>query len=278
MNLPKASYGLALLIICLAAATGLAAPHGGFCENYKHSNGKKVAFNDLREITLPNLSLLEVDGKRNGGIKVTGENRADILIRACVRTWAESDAAARAFANNTRIETAGFVRAENPDESAKWSVSYQILVPTMTNLKLRARNGGISIKAVNGTLEFETRNGGIKLDGLAGDVRGRTTNGGVKVILAGNTWVGGGLDVETKNGGVKLMMPANYSANVETGTVNGGFRSDFAELAVEKKKGDNSYYQRNKRVNASLNGGGAPIRVMTTNGGVKISSLTGKKL
>ena len=84
-----------------------------------------------------------------------------------------------------------------------WSISYQVLVPFMTNLKLTAHNGGISIDSVNGNLEFETKNGGLKVQGVGGNVKGRTQNGGVKVILSGNFFSGNGLNVETKNGGVK---------------------------------------------------------------------------
>jgi hypothetical protein len=283
MNLGKLflRYGLILMFVSLFATVGFAnngTAHGGeFCDNNNYSNGDKVSFRDLREIKLPNLSLLEVDGKKNGGISVKGENRTDILVRACVQTWAETDAEAKAFANNTRIETSGYVRAENGNGEENWSVSYQILVPTSTNLKLTAHNGGISISSVNGTLEFETKNGGLHLANVSGNVKGRTTNGGVHVNLSGNTWNGSGLDVETTNGGVKLMLPVNYSANIETGTVNGGLKSDFPELSVEKDEKDGRYYRQNKHINASLNGGGAPIRVLTTNGGVSISSSTDSK-
>ena len=122
-------------------------------------------------------------------------------------------------------------------------------------------------------MEFETVNGGVSLKDVAGDVRGRTTNGGVKVSLSGTTWSGTGLDVATTNGGVKLELPAIYSANIETGTVNGGFKSDIQGLDVEPttERG-----HRPKWVSASLNGGGAPIKVFTTNGGVKITSADGR--
>ena len=130
---------------------------------------------------------LTVDGKKNGGISVKGENRSDILVRACVQTWSNTEAEANNLAKSIRIETAGTVRAEGADDEKNWSVSYQILVPRNTNLKLNAHNGGISISDVEGTLEFETKNGGLHLSNLAGDVRGRTANGGVHVELSGNT-------------------------------------------------------------------------------------------
>ena len=120
---------------------------------------------------------------------------------------------------------------------------------------------------VDATAEFETQNGGIHLSDVAGNVRGRTTNGGVHVELSGNSGKGTGLDLQTTNGGVHLSMPETYAARIETGTVNGGFKSDISALNIERT--DN---RRSVRFSTDLNGGGAPIRVVTTNGGVKIKA------
>ena len=140
---------------------------------------------------------------------------------------------------------------------------------------LNAHNGGISINSVDGTLNFETSNGGVSLYDVAGDVKGRTTNGGVNVSLSGSSWKGSGLDVTTTNGGVNLSLPENYAANIETGTVNGGFNSDIASLNIEKPdRGERG--SRPLKINAPINGGGAPIRVVTTNGGVRINSADRK--
>lgn len=240
-----------------------------FCSN-NWSNGDKVSSSELRETTVSGGSLT-VDGKRNGGIKVKGENRSDILIRACVQTWGTTAEEAAVLAKSIRVETGGTVRAEGASDENGWSVSYQILVPRNTNLKLTTMNGGIGISDVEGTIEFDAKNGGIHLSNLAGDVKGRTTNGGLHIELTGNTWKGSGLDVETTNGGVKLSMPQNYAASVETGTVNGGFKSDIAALSLQDDPNENKW-NRKKRITASINGGGAPIRVITTNGGIKIDS------
>ncbi len=245
-----------------------------FCSGDNWSNGEKVSFKELREMTIPSTGSLAVDGGKNGGIKVKGADRADILVRACVQSWGTSEEAARAVASGIRISTGGTVKAEaNGDE--QWGVSYEIQVPRNTDLNLKAHNGGISIYSVEGRLQFETQNGGVGLSDVSGDVRGRTTNGGVKVSLTGNSWRGSGLDVTTTNGGVHLTMADTYAANIETGTVNGGFRSDIPALSVttEEVKGAERH-NRATRLNTSLNGGGAPIRVITTNGGVNISSAS----
>ena len=247
-----------------------------FCSN-NWSNGDKVSGSELREVTVSGGSLT-VDGKRNGGISVRGENRSDILIRACVQTWAATAEEAAQLAKSIRIETGGTVRAEGVSEENGWSVSYQILVPRSTNLNLTTMNGGIHISDVEGTIEFKAKNGGIHLSNLAGDVRGKTTNGGLHIELTGNTWKGNGIDVETTNGGVHLSMPENYGARFETRTVNGGFKSDIAALAVEKETDENGYRKQGVNINKEINGGGALVRVVTTNGGVKISANSTPKL
>lgn len=270
---------LSMALCCLSAATTalFAQERSEHKSKYKEfcadswSSGDKVSFRDLRELTVAPTSMLTVDGKRNGGIRVIGENRGDVLVRACVQTWGETEEEARRAAQNIRIETGSVIRAENMSDETKGSVSYEIRVPRMTNMKLTAHNGGIGISSVDGMIEFETKNGGVSLNDVAGSVKGRTTNGGVSVKLSGATWRGSGLDVETTNGGVNLSMPPNYAARIETGTVNGGFKSNIGGLNIEKDDNE-TRWSRKKRVSADLNGGGAPIRVITTNGGVNISA------
>ena len=245
-----------------------------FCSNSNWNNDENTSVRDLREMTLPSSSDVNVDGNRNGGVSVKGEDRSDVLVRACVQAWAKTEDEAKAIAAGVKINTSQTINAENSGEEKNWSVSYEIRVPRNTNLNIKAHNGGISISEVNGTMTFETTNGGVSLSGLSGSVKGRTTNGGVNVKLAGRSWTGSGLEVVTSNGGVNLVMSKDYSANVETGTVNGGYKSDIPSLAIttEDIKGD--YYRpQNKRIQTNLNGGGAPIKVSTTNGGVRISTI-----
>lgn len=276
-------YGLGAVLLFICAGIVLSQEKPGkmavkgehkmskeFCSN-NWSNGEKVSVNDLREMPVPSSGILNIDGGRNGGIRVIGENRTDVLIRACVQAWGSTEEAARAIVSGIRISTNGIIKADGPGEG--WSVSYEAHVPQNTNLKLTAHNGGISIKSVEGSLEFETTNGGVSLANVAGDVRGKTTNGGVTVSLTGNAWKGTGLDVATTNGGVNLTVPQGYAANIETGTVNGGFKSDIPELNVTTENVLGGW-RRSVEIRTAINGGGAPIRVTTRNGGVRIGTST----
>ena len=256
---------LFVLLINSGAANAQEKDENNFCRN-NNSWGNKSHFYDLREIKAASTGLLTVDGRKNGGISVKGENRSDILIRACVQTQGNSDGEARSIAQNIKIQTGSVIKAENVNEEINWSVSYQILVPYKTNLSLVAKNGGISLNNVEGDINFETINGGINVYQIAGNVKGRTKNGGINARLLGKSWKGQGLDLETTNGGVRLTLPEDYSAKLETATVNGGFKSDL-ELTIKLRE-----YRRGVNIKTDINGGGAPIRVVTVNGGVRINS------
>lgn len=266
MKLRYSFYLLLLFVLCMPIANRGQDKEKNreFCQNYS-SWGGRPSFNEVREMTVAKPELLTVDGKKNGGISIKGENRSDVLIRACVQTWGDSESEVRSMAQNIKIQTGSVIQAESPADE-NWSVSYQILVPRNTNLKLTANNGGISIGGVEGNMDFETKNGGISVKDVAGNVKGRTKNGGVNAKLEGKSWKGTGLDLETTNGGVNLTLPENYSARLETATVNGGFSSDM-ELTVKLKE-----FRRGVNINTDINGGGAPVRVVTTNGGVRINS------
>jgi Putative adhesin len=249
-----------------------------FCHNW--SDGDRHNLNEVREFTVPSSGSVTVDGGMNGGVSIIGGDRSDVFIRACVQTYGKTVEDSSALAKGITIQTGSVIKADGPSdakngwgENKGWGVSYRIYVPRNTNLKLTTHNGGIKISGVNGTMEFDALNGGIKLNDIAGNVKGRTVNGGIHVELAGKSWSGTGLDVQTTNGGVKITMPENYAAHVETGTVNGGFKSDIAGLAPPPvDENQRKYGHRAVRINTDINGGGAPIRLITTNGGVKIST------
>lgn len=246
-----------------------------FCGDNNWSHNGRESVNELREVTIPAGGTITVDGRQNGGVSIKGEDRSDILVRSCVQAWAESREAAKTKLAAIKINTSGTIRAEAGDDD-HWSVSFELIVPRSSNVNLTARNGGIAIRGIDGNAEFETQNGGVFLSDVAGNFKGRTTNGGVYVKLMGNNWKGTGLDVTTTNGGVKILMPGNYAANIETGTVNGGFSTDIAALK-QPRDDDDKWRHRPVKINTSLNGGGAPIRVVTTNGGVNISNALGKE-
>lgn len=257
-------------VIALAAGAALAQKKDGSMqcrEGDTWNEGRLRNHCEIREQTVA-AGPLTVDAGKNGGVSVKGWERNEILVRSRIQTAAPSGAEAEQLAKEVRVETGGMrVHAEGPAsrDDFHWSVSYEIFVPLRSDLSLEANNGGISISDVSGKLEFKTLNGGVSLRRVGGNVRGTTTNGGVHVELSGNRWDGETLDVRTTNGGVNLVMPDNYSAHLETSTVNGNVSVDFPLNVPLTERG-----RMPKDISIDLGSGGATVRAVTTNGGVRV--------
>jgi len=228
-------------------------------------NNGRGRFCELRTYTISPATRISVDGGANGGVAFIGENRRDVRIVARVQASADDDATASEIARQIRIFTdGGRIHSEGPSHRnhTSWSVSYDVYVPSQTNLEANTENGGISAQDVRGEMNFEATNGGIHLSDVGGSVRARTTNGGVVANLSGTTWQGQGLDLQTTNGGATVYVPRGYNALLETGTTNGGMRVDFP-ITVRGSL--------NRHISTQLGSGGPTVRVITTNGGVRIA-------
>lgn len=261
---------LTSIALCLAATAAFAqaddARYSLACRD-QHSYGEdaRARHCEVKEQTLAATGgTLDVDGMKNGGISAKGWDRGETLVRYRLQTHAPTQAGADTLAAQIRVTTAGGrIRAEGPEQNgdARWDVSYEVFVPRRSNLSLRTHNGGISLSDVSGRISFRARNGGVALRNLGGSVTGETTNGGLSVVLTGSNWEGEGLDVRTTNGGLSISVPDNYSARLETGTVNGSLVVSPAIAEVTSKT---------KQLSLDLGSGGTNLRIHTTNGGVSV--------
>ncbi|TGE25043.1 hypothetical protein E5K00_07555 [Hymenobacter aquaticus] len=222
---------------------------------------------EIRELTMPapGARKLTIDGRANGGITVKGWDGADVRVRAKVSTWAKTDAEAAQLAKKLTISSAGnTLRAQGPEQNDQgWAVSYEVFVPRKTALALTTVNGGISLSNLDSEVQFEAVNGGVSLSNVSGRVKGQTVNGGLNIRLAGTKWEGQGLDVTTTNGGITWDLPKNYSARLYTSTMMGSIKAD--NLTVTKSG------FMHKEIAANLGQGGASLKAVTTNGGIKVN-------
>ncbi len=262
----------ALLLLGLGASEAKAqwtATGDDWCEDrWRNRDSERVC--ETYEADFADAGRLFVDGGRNGGVEVTGWNGDRVSVRA--KVWAQAEDGARALEIVDEIRLSmddGRLEADGPGTARResWGVSWEVLVPRETDVRIETMNGGISVADVRGDIDFKALNGGVHLSAVAGRVTGRTTNGGLHVELDGRSWDGDGLDVETTNGGVTLEVPVDYSARLETGTVNGGIHLDFP-VTVQGRLG--------RRLATTLGEGGATVRAVTTNGGVRIVRASGR--
>jgi len=236
------------------------------CRDNGNWYGDRLVGNcEIREQTLAPSGPLAIDGRQNGGVSVKGWDQNQVLVRARIQTGAPSEVEAKQLAQEVRIEVGGnkiFASGPENNRDRHWDVSYEIFVPRRSDVSVETHNGGIAIVDVNGKIDFDATNGGVVLRRIGGAVHGSTTNGGLVIELNGVRWDGETLDVSTTNGGVIMSVPENYSAHLETGTVNGGISVDFP-VTIQGKI--------NKQLAVDLGGGGATVKARTTNGGVRIT-------
>lgn len=210
----------------------------------------------------PTASSLTFDPDANGGIELTGWDKDSVAISVRIQTGARTKDAARDLAKDIQVKISGSsVRVEGPSHSRShnWGVMLVVMVPRKIGLVAETTNGPLSVEGVSGTIDLRATNGPVSLDGVSGDVHARVQNGPLHVELAGSGWEGKGLDAEAVNGPVDLALPEHYNAELETGTVNGP--TDFQVPMTVTLKG-----RRNDRIHTTLGKGGAPVRVVTTNG------------
>jgi DUF4097 and DUF4098 domain-containing protein YvlB len=269
-RLALAVLGLVSLVSIIAAQDKKAVQKSLDCLE-RGSEDRLKTHCEIKELTLT-AGAISVDGRQNGGVKVKGWDRNEVLVRYRIESRAPTKDEADQLASQVTIATSNRrVHAEGPEgrEDHYWSVGYEVFVPYRTDLSLQAQNGGIAINDVQGKLEFSTTNGGVHLSGVGGSVRGGTTNGGLHVDLTGTRWEGETLDVKTTNGGVHLSIPEGYSAHLETGTTNGRVRFGFAVNVPTNERG-----RYPNQISTDLGSGGPTIRVITTNGSVHVGRPT----
>jgi len=242
------------------------------CNNISRDISRERSLScEVRESNLGPSGRLDIEPGHNGGITVKGWAQNSVLVRARLEAWAENDTEARNIASQIRVEAAGGqIRATGPDFDGflrsdryrSWTVSFEIFTPWNTDLTMGSHNGGITISDIRGRIDFQSHNGGVRLARVGGDVKGETHNGEINAELNGNTWEGRQLELSTHNGGVTLLLPASYSASLETDSNRGRLDSDFP-VTVRGRLDE-------KNLNFNIGSGGPLIKVSTHNGGIRL--------
>jgi hypothetical protein len=207
----------------------------------------------------------------NGKIDVepSGGDRVEVVAQKTAKAGSP-EAAKEALTRIEIVEDASpdAVRIETkvPRSSglfrASGEVRYLVKVPPNANAKFRTVNGGIEIAGLDGRVEAETTNGGIRAREIGGPIDASTTNGGVEVDVT--RIADPGVNLSCTNGGIKLRVPPDARATISASVTNGGVSAEGLSLETSQAT--------RRRLEARLNGGGPPIRIEGTNGGITIAS------
>jgi hypothetical protein len=144
-------------------------------------------------------------------------------------------------------------------------VRWTVKVPQGVQVDLKTTNGGVQLNGLQGDVHAQTTNGGVTGKHLASTtVEASAVNGGIEIELARPLPADGRIELETVNGGVTLELPESSHATINARAVNGGVRVTDLDVTTQGEPSK-------RRLDGTLNGGGAKVSLETTNGGVRLA-------
>lgn len=202
----------------------------------------------------------------NGTVEVQGWDQDVVEVHA-VKTAKvrESDLERVSIDVNAQPSGVSIMTRYPQDEGVEVAVEYTIHVPHGVKVEhLGTVNGTLRVAGVEDVRELHSVNGNIEVFGADSTVHARTTNGNVRLELSHIHGVAGTF-AETTNGSLLLAIPADTQADLEARSLNGNFQS---ELPVEMQSS-----QKPREMHGRLGQGGAPIKLHTVNGGIRVVAL-----
>jgi hypothetical protein len=250
-----------------AAALALATAVVAGC-NLELSAGAEARDQWTRNYTLAQGGTVEIR-EPNGTIRieaVDGE-RVDVVAERIAR--ASSDEAAKDLLSKmeiaedispNRISLDGTHRAGARILHGSRKVNYTVKVPRWAKVAVHTSNGVVDVAGLAGALRVEATNGSVHARGLESSAQVETTNGTARLEFAkiGDQ----GITCETTNGTIVVSVPKDARATVSARVTNGAIRRENLSLEVIE--------QSQRRLDGTLNGGGAEIRLSATNGTIRI--------
>ncbi|HJU43468.1 MAG TPA: hypothetical protein VJ691_11660 [Vicinamibacterales bacterium] len=213
----------------------------------------------------------------NGRITAEPTDGKEIIVEGRRTAKAHTDEGARERLSQLEIreEVGGStVRVESrPPRMSGFGgheIEWTVKIPKGLIVDLRTVNGGVRINGLSGEIYARSTNGGVKGSKLIVDkIEASVTNGGVDIELGAPLDSTDLVELSSVNGGVTLALPAESKATIAARAVNGGVRvSDDLNTTREEESQE---FERRRRFNGTMNGGGARVSATTTNGGVRIT-------
>ncbi|MEP7380924.1 MAG: DUF4097 family beta strand repeat-containing protein [Gemmatimonadota bacterium] len=122
-------------------------------------------------------------------------------------------------------------------------------------------NGEVSVDNVGGSVRARSGNGDVTIGTINGPVNASSGNGDVRVSmdrLTGND----DMEFTSGNGRIEVVVPSDFSADVEANSGNGGVSTDFP-ITIHGKLSPS-------RLRGTIGNGGRRLRMSTGNGSMEI--------
>jgi len=148
------------------------------------------------------------------------------------------------------------------------------------SVRAQTGGGGIRVMYVAGPMQVESNEGSICLTRVASSVQAATGGGTITAWISPDTSssspsgairLAGASQLSSGSGDIIVYLPSNLAANIEAIVETGGEKRIEADPALALQINiSGSGYAKGWR---SLNGGGAPLKLKTTSGRIKLQLL-----
>ena len=241
-------------------------------------------------------------GSGDIAVRTGGGNTVRIVGRVRVnRRSDDPQGELQAIQANPPIEQQGNeVRIGRTDDSGRGrmhyvSISYELVVPSETELRANSGSGDVTIVGIDGPIDSHTGSGDIVAMGIAGGFEAHTGSGDVELDQASaggveiNTGSGnieaegvrGGLRINTGSGDIAVDGEAtnDWRLTASSGGITIRLPSDAAfDLEAESSSGNIDIDHplttqgsiRRNRLRGQVRGGGVRIELKTTSGRIRI--------
>jgi hypothetical protein len=204
-----------------------------------------------------------------GDVEITAWDRDEVLVQATKRSSDPrrlNDAQVVVDSSSDLVSIRTQYTGADAEHPA--SVEYHIMVPRGANLEnVKLINGGLSISGVAGPVKASSVNGHIKADRLTGQADLSTVNGRLEADFQSLSRCNP-ISLTSVNGPIRLSLPSGAGATVSAQNLSGGIDADFGR-AWRAPSGH--------KLEASIHGGGAMIRLHNVNGGISIHSTWSRR-
>src|SRR5712664_3171353 len=140
--------------------------------------------------------------------------------------------------------------------------------------------GGIRVMYVSGPMELESSSGSICLTRVAGALQAATSGGTITAWInpeppsgGGNVRLAGASQLASGNGDIIVFLPRNLAANIDAVVANGGEHRIEADPELHMTMLASANGSGSVHGTAVLHGGGAPLKLRTTGGKIRLKFL-----
>jgi DUF4097 and DUF4098 domain-containing protein YvlB len=123
--------------------------------------------------------------------------------------------------------------------------------------------GSVSVRKFKGPAQVSTSGGGITIEEVTGAIEGSTSGGSIHAVLTSPLVEP--VRLSTSGGGVTLRVPENAAFDLDAATSAGGVSSELPVTVSGKVHHDH--------LKGPVNGGGKPVVLRTSAGGIHIRKL-----